>query len=117
MSSTLEQMQENRDVLAAIAESQSTIAQVTPTARHEILALEQTARRMRRAIRDAAWFVLTVGIVGGLAGGAAGRLRRLSASLRPARASQERRDPAATPPEGNGTNRPRYRSLRRRLGP
>ncbi|MCY3968765.1 MAG: hypothetical protein OXG74_02440 [Acidobacteria bacterium] len=70
MTSTVDQMRENREVLAEITETARTITEVTPEARAEIVALQQTARHMRRFLTSAGLVLAAISVLGGLAGGA-----------------------------------------------
>lgn len=70
MTSTDDRIRENRRVLAEITETARTITEVTPAARDEIVALQQTARHMRTALNSVGLVLLTVGLVAGAAGGA-----------------------------------------------
>lgn len=70
MTSTVDQMRENREVLAQITEGQRTIAQVAPAASKELVALAETARRTHTALNRAGCAIVSACLLAGAAGGA-----------------------------------------------
>lgn len=69
MASTDDRIRENRRVLAEITETARTISEVTPAARDEIVALQQTAKHMRTALNNAGCLLFTIAAGGAVIGG------------------------------------------------